>query len=208
MNNAQTPVATAASTAVDVVFPVSGSTLARDHAQALQDALGSQWPWLQSEAQAGIHGIKLVAGTQPQAMLSNRTKLLLRVPTHRAAELLATSGIELMVGGQLIALGAPHTRDLQPHATLYAYRVAAGNADEAAFMAEVTRELSDMGIGGERVCGKRQQLLVAGGVLTTFSLMLHALAPEQSLRVQYLGIGPHRLLGCGIFIPHKSAAAV
>ena len=204
MNNTQTPVATA----VDVVFPVSGSTLARDHAQALQDALSSQWPWLKSEAQAGIHAIKLMPGTQPQAMLSNRTKLLLRAPTHRAPELLTTSSIELMVAGQPMALGAPHTRELQPHATLYAYHVAADNADEVAFMAEVTRELSDMGIGGERVCGKRQQLLIAGGALTTFSLMLHALAPEQSLRVQYLGIGPHRLLGCGIFIPHKSAAAV
>lgn len=204
MSDAPTPVATA----VDVVFPVTGSTLARDHAQALQDALSGQWPWLQSEAQAGIHAIKLVAGTQPQAMLSNRAKLLLRVPTQRAPELLATSAIELMVAGHPMNLGAPHTRELQPHATLYAYHVAASNADEAAFMAEVTEELSDMGIGGERVCGKRQQLLVAGGVLTTFSLMLHALAPEHSLRVQYLGIGPHRLLGCGIFIPHKSAAAV
>lgn len=204
MNNTPTPVATA----VDVVFPVRGSTLARDHAQALQEALSAQWPWLASEAQAGIHGIKLVTGTQPLAMLSNRTKLLLRVPKHRAPDLLATSGIDLVVAGQAMALGTPHTRELQPHATLYAYHVAAANTDEAAFMAGVTRELSDMGIGGERVCGKRQQLLLAGGVLNTFSLMLHALVPEQSLRVQDLGIGPHRLLGCGIFIPHKSAAAV
>jgi len=204
MNSAQSPLASA----VDMVFPISGSSLARDHAQALQEALTGQWPWLKSEAQAGIHAIKLVAGTQPQAMLSHRTKLLLRVPTHRIPELLATSGIELAVAGQPVTLGAPHTRELQPHATLYAYHVAAGNTDEVTFMSEVTEELSAMGIGGERVCGKCQQLLVAGGVLNTFSLMLHALAPEQSLRVQYLGIGPHRLLGCGIFIPHKSAAAV
>ncbi len=194
--------------AVDVVFPLSGSTLARDHAQALQDALSSQWPWLKSEAQAGIHAIKLVHGTQTQAMLSHRSKLLVRVPRQRATELLATTGIDLSVAGQAVKLGTPHTRELLPYATLYAYKLAAANADEVAFMAEVTRELTELGIGGDRVCGMRQQLTYDGGVLDTFSLMLHGLAPEQSLRVQYKGIGPHRLLGCGIFIPHKSADAV
>lgn len=204
MSSAQLPVATA----VDVVFPVNGSTLPRDHAQALLDALCLQWPWLRSESQTGVHGIKLVPGTQPQAMLSHRTRLLLRVPTHRAPELLASTGVDLVVAGEPMRLDTPHTRELLPHATLYAYHVAAASADELAFMAGVTRELADLGIGGERVCGKRQQLTLADGVHNTFSLMLHALAPEQSLRVQCLGIGPHRLLGCGIFIPHKSAAAV
>lgn len=204
MSSAQLPVATA----VDVVFPLNGSTLPRDHAQALLDALCIPWPWLRSESQTGVHTIKLVSGTQPQAMLSHRTKLLLRVPTHRAPELLASAGVDLEVAGESMRLGTPHTRELQPHATLYAYHVAAASADEVAFMAEVTRELAELGIGGERVCGKRQQLTLADGVLNTFSLMLHALAPEQSLRVQCQGVGPHRLLGCGIFIPHKSAAAV
>ena len=204
MNNAQTHVAPA----IDVVFPLSGSTLARDHAQALQVALSGHWPWLKSEAQAGIHAIKLVPGTQSQGILSHRTKLLLRVPTHRAPELLATTGVQLLVAGQPVVLGTPHTRELLPYATLYAYKLAAVNADEVAFMAEVTRELAELGVGGDRVCGMRQQLTYDGGVLDTFSLMLHGLAPEQSLRVQYQGIGPHRLLGCGIFIPHKSADAV
>lgn len=204
MSDTQLPIASA----VDVVFPVSGSILPRDHAQALQEALCHQWPWLESEMQTGIHTIKLVPGTQPQAMLSHRTKLLLRVPTHRAPELLATTGIDLVVADQPMNLGTPHTRALLPHATLYAYNVASASADEVSFMAEVTRELAELGIGGERVCGKRQQLILAGDVLNTFSLMLHALAPEQSVRVQCLGVGPHRLLGCGIFIPHKSAAAV
>lgn len=204
MTSPQTPVATA----VDMVFPVSGSTLPRDHAQALLDALCRQWPWLTSETQAGVHAIKLVPGTQSHALLSHRTKLLLRVPTHRAPEMLATSGINLVVAGLPVKLGPPHVRELLPYATLYAYKLAAANTNEVAFMAEVTRELAELGIGGERVCGMRQQLTHVGGVLNTFSLMLHALAPEQSLRVQYQGIGPHRLLGCGIFIPHKSADAV
>ena len=58
------------------------------------------------------------------------------------------------------------------------------------------------------ICGKRQQRDWPAGVVTTFSLMLHGLTASDSLRLQELGLGRHRLLGCGIFVPHKSAAAV
>ncbi|MCE3273209.1 MAG: Cas6 Crispr, partial [Ramlibacter sp.] len=34
------------------------------------------------------------------------------------------------------------------------------------------------------------------------------LTRAESLRVLRRGIGPQRLLGCGLFVPHKSAAAV
>jgi CRISPR-associated protein Cas6 len=204
MTNPELPIASS----VDVVFPVEGSTLPRDHAQGLLDALCTQWPWLKTEAHSGVHNIKLVQGLSTQAMLSRRTKLLLRVPTHRAPELLGTTAVELFVAGQSVSLGAPHRRELLAHTTLYAYNVAATSEDEVAFMAEVTKELTELGIGGERVCGKSHQLTIDGNPVNTFSLMLHALAPEHSLRVQCHGIGPHRLLGCGIFIPHKSAAAV
>jgi hypothetical protein len=38
--------------------------------------------------------------------------------------------------------------------------------------------------------------------------MLHGLATAASLRVLEAGVGRHRRLGCGLFVPHKSAAAV
>jgi CRISPR-associated protein Cas6 len=193
---------------VDVVFPIDGKFLPRDHTQQLCDALCRQWPQLGQEAQVGIHAIKLVSGGSEPAMLSRRAKLLLRVPRDLAARLLACPGIGLQIDGQTLQLNAPHARDLQPHTTLYAYHVAATSADESAFMADVSRELTALGVLGERVCGKRQQMKLGSGVVNTFSLMLHALAPEQSLRLQHHGIGPHRLFGCGLFIPHKSAAAV
>ncbi|MDD2917542.1 type I-MYXAN CRISPR-associated protein Cas6/Cmx6 [Rhodoferax sp.] len=193
---------------VDLIFPISGRFLPRDHAQPLRDALCSAWPWLEGEPLAGVQGIKLVPGTEPQAMLSRRTKLLLRLSRPRASELLDGPGLDIDVAGHALHLDAPHVRELVPHTTLYAYHVVAADTDEVAFMAAVTRELTDLGIGGERVCGKRQRMTLASGVVTTFSLMLHGLAPEPSLHLQQHGIGPHRLLGCGIFIPHKSAAAV
>lgn len=193
---------------VDVVFPMDAQTLPRDHAQALQLALCAQWSWLASEPLAGIHPIKVVHGLGESALLSRRVRLMLRLGASRAAELLSFQGTVLKVAGEGLRLGVPHLRELQPHATLYAYRVAADNGDELAFMAAVDRELGELGIDGVPVCGLRHRMQVSGRPVDTFSLMLHQLAPRQSLLLQRCGVGPRRLLGCGLFVPHKSAAAV
>jgi CRISPR-associated protein Cas6 len=193
---------------VDAVFALDGQALPREHAQALREALCAQLAWLASEPHAGIHPIKMVLGNEQQALLSRRARLLLRVRLRRMQALTALTGIELDVGGHRVRLGTPHVRKLVPHATVYAYRVASDSADEAQFMAAVGRELAQLEIAGERVCGKHQRMTLAGRTLDAFSLMLHGLAPEQSLRLQQHGLGPHRLWGCGIFVPHKSAAAV
>ncbi len=197
-----------ADTAVDAVFPIKGQTLPRDHAQPLRELLCARWPWLATDERAAVHPIKVVHGNDDQALLSQRARLVLRVAACRADELLALTPLELDVAGHRVDLGRPHLRPLQAHSTLYAYKVALGDGDESAFMAEIERELKELEIGGERVCGKRQRMTVQGALLDTFSLMLHALPAQQSLRLQQHGLGPHRLLGCGIFVAHKSAAAV
>ena len=193
---------------VEAIFPLEGRTLPRDHAQALLSALAEQLPWLRSDAAAGILPLKLVSGPESLALLSQRTRLILRVNANRLDELKALCGVQLDVAGHALRVGAVHLRMLQPLATLYAYRVAASSGDESEFMQTMESELAALSIAGERVCGKRQSMRVDGREMTTFSMMLHALAPEQSLRLQQHGLGPHRLLGCGLFVPHKSAAAV
>ncbi len=203
-----TVLAAVADTVVEAVFPLEGQALPGDHAQALLDALTAQMPWLPHDDGAGIHPMKLVSGTGSLALLSRRTRLILRVHANRLEELKASEGVELEVAGNTLRLGAVHLRALQPLATLYAYRVAATTADESAFMQAMEAELSALAVAGERVCGKRQILRVNQQEMVTFSMMLHGLVPEQSLRLQQHGLGPHRLLGCGLFVPHKSAAAV
>lgn len=193
---------------VDLVFPVTGQFLPRDHAQSLKEALCEAWPWLEAESLAAVHTIKLVTGAEPLAMLSGRAKLMVRLSRERAQALMSCDPIDLTVAGHALRLAAPHLHELVPHTTLYAYRVAASDADEVAFMQGMAAELANLGITGERVCGKRQQLSLAHGTVIAFSLMLHGLAPAPSLHLQQQGLGPYRLQGCGIFIPHKSAAAV
>lgn len=193
---------------VDLVFPVVGRDLPRDHAQELQQALTVRLPWLSTDTVAGIHSLKLVPGNEATGLLSRRSRLLLRVSAQRCDELKPLVGFDLNVAGHSLRVGVAHVRELLPHATLYAYKVLAQSPDEVEFMATVATELAKLGIKGEQVCGKRQQMNVSGKALNVFSLMLHQLLPEHSLRLQQQGLGGYRQLGCGIFVPHKSAAAV
>ena len=194
--------------AIDVIFSLQGQSLPPDHAQALQVALCAVLPWLETDAIAAVLPLKLVPGGSEHGLLSKRTQLILRVADRRMEELLALAGTELSVAGCRLRLDNPHPRDLRPIATLYAYKVAAETQDEISFVQDMEKELTKLAVGGHLVCGKRGQMVVAGQPLSIFSLMLHGLPPEQSLRLQQKGLGPHRLLGCGVFVPHKSAAAV
>ncbi len=196
------------STSVDLVFQASGTVLPREHAPELAAALCAHWPWLAEEALAGVHPLRLADGGGNTAFVSARTRLWLRVPVHRAADLLARPKVELQVLGHALRLAGPHARELVPHSTVYAHRVSAASAQESEFMALVHGALADQGIMGQRVCGRYQRLGTEQAPRHAFSLMLHDLTPEQSLCVQRFGLGPHRLWGCGLFVPHKSAAAV
>jgi CRISPR-associated protein Cas6 len=193
---------------VDLVFPLGGHSLPRDSAPALRVALQRELPWLEQEPLAGIHPLKLVPGTDAEALLSQRTRLFLRLPRTRIDAATGLAGRSLQLGDQAVMLGQPHPRELLPHRTLYAYAVAAQADDEIAFVQAMNDELQSLQVRSQVICGKRQQRDWPAGALTTFSLMLHGLTQVDSLLLQERGLGRHRLLGCGIFVPHKSAAAV
>ena len=195
-------------TMVDVAFALAGTHLPRDHGLALFRALVEQIPWLAEDPLAGVHAVKVVPGYGARGLLSQRARLLLRVPGARVEALAPLAGCTLSVAGCVLRLGEPRPRALLPHGTLFAPVVAAESADEAAFMQAVTDTLRALQIDAHSVCGRRRQVGTAGGPVTGFSLMLHGLSAADSLRVQCAGVGPHRLLGCGIFVPHRSAAAV
>lgn len=201
-----------ASTLVDLVFPLSGRCLPRDHGEPLGWALQAALPWLTDVPGAAVHPVNLVHGTGGDvgdlALISRRARLLLRLPAAFSGAAAALADHTLDVGGCPVQVGAPHARELLPHATLYAHAVAAPDDDEARFSQLVQAELVRLQVRAPWVCGKRHTRRVAGQGLTTFSLMVHALPGADSLRLQEHGMGGHRLFGCGIFVPHKSAAAV
>jgi len=197
---------------VDVVFPVIGTQLTRDHRLALATALEAALPWLAEHPGPALHRINTVPGTGPVALLSQRARLILRMPRQRFDAAQALAGTQLDVGGHRLRLGDPHLRELLPHGTLYADFVAAPGSDqdsgEAAFLDAVDAELTQRHVACKRVCGRRQAIETDAGTLTGYSLMLFGLGIGDSLRILEAGVGDQHRLGCGLFVPHRSAAAV
>jgi CRISPR-associated protein Cas6 len=196
----------AAADMIDVAFALDGQALPHEYRYALAEALQRRLPWLGSEPRAGVHRLNLVRAGGSDDLLSRRTRLTLRVPRERAGEACALAGAELQVGLHRVRTGRAQWRELLPHGTLYAHLVAADSPDEAAFVESMRGELAALGLRSQPVCGRWQT--VEAGRLVGCSLMLTALDSEQSLRVLQQGLGRHRSLGCGLFVPHKSAAAV
>ncbi|MEO5343918.1 MAG: type I-MYXAN CRISPR-associated protein Cas6/Cmx6, partial [Gammaproteobacteria bacterium SHHR-1] len=205
---------------VDLSFRIQCRQLPVDHIHALSQALTSALPWLLEEPRAAIHPIH-AAGSQngwnrprhsPDELLqlSKRTRLRLRLPQHRLQAAEALSGQTLEVAGHPLTLGQTQIKPLAKLDCLFArHLVCAQDLSEADFLQGVADELKAMDIGIRKaLSGKSVHIHTPQGGLHTRSLLLASLPLEESLRLQQRGLGQHRLLGCGIFIPHKGIEAV
>ncbi len=185
----------------DIVFPVSGHALPANYAFLLWQEAVRVLPWLTDEPAAGI--LPMHQPESPDcAFLSKRARMVLRVPVNRVQEARNLSGQVLDVGEHEIALGEARERPLHPHATLHAQLVAS-EAREEGFMKEVAAGLAGLGIGCQSICGRGLVLPGSEGRVAGYSLVVHELKPEDSLRLQWAGLGSGRHFGCGIFVPYK-----
>jgi CRISPR-associated protein Cas6 len=193
---------------VDVAFAVRGDVLPREYRRALAQAVVLALPWLSSQQPpAAVHRLNLsTGGGDASALLSRRTRLTLRVRRERAADALRLAGARLSIDGHELSLGEAHVRELLPWGTLYAHFVASEQDDEAAFLRCIESELAALGVSCRAICGRAQR--ADAGRLHGYSVMLDGLSAADALRMQERGLGAHRELGCGVFVPHKSAAAV
>jgi hypothetical protein len=58
------------------------------------------------------------------------------------------------------------------------------------------------------LCGTETIITTPDKEIKTRSLMLADLSVEESVTLQMKGLGTHRWLGCGLFIPHKDIKEV
>jgi CRISPR-associated protein Cas6 len=193
--------------AIDMVFPLSGNSLRPDYALPLWQSLRVMLPWLVDEPSAGILPIAGASVGDGVLYLGQRAHLTLRLPQGRVADATALSGLQLDLGGG-ITIGEARLRALHATPAQYSPCVALGCEAEEAFLAECTTRLSEIGVNCSLVCGRAQMKSGEGGEIRGFSLLLHGLTAAHSLSIQQLGLGEARKLGCGIFVPHKTATAV
>jgi CRISPR-associated protein Cas6 len=186
---------------IDVVFEISGGTLPPAYPYALWNELTRLLPQLGNDEKVGVIPLR-VAESNEGMLLPKRAKLVLRLPQELAEIAAGLAQKQMRVSGSELSLGSCKTRPIQPYSTLHAQLVT-GADDEISFVAEVGSALAAMGVEAKLICGQHHSLAGGERAISGYSLVLHDLTPEGSLRVQCAGLGKERRFGCGIFVPYK-----
>jgi CRISPR-associated protein Cas6 len=191
---------------IDVVFDLKGGLIPDDYAFELWNEVVRILPWLEAENSAGIlplRGSKHSEGL----LLAKRTKLVVRLPQALSVRVAELSGQQLAVGSGVLQVEAAAARPFQPYPTLHAHLVES-EMDEVLFLADISEKLQDLGVNCKWICGKRVTVTGEARSISGYSLVLHDLKPEGSLRVQSVGLGGNRRFGCGIFVPYKEISGL
>ncbi len=202
----------------DLVFKLRGDSLDIDHAHALSEALQRHLSAAIC-ARIGVHGIRLAGSgngwNRPEKIdaelpLSRRARLIIRVQQDDSDALTQITNQTLQVGSQAVEIGASSVRKLSDMSTMYARAIRCDREQsEDDFMQEVAVQLAAMGINvSKMMCGKSGAIRAGDETIFTRALLVADLKPEESVRLQQRGVGEGRLLGCGLFVPHKGIDAV
>ena len=191
---------------VDVVFGLNGSSVPASYPFLLWSELVRCLPWLSVEGSAGVHPFRGSTSGE-NLLLSKRTKLILRVPAERAAQLDTLSGQQLIINGSVLLVGEARDRQLQAATTLHSYCVES-ILDEVEFISDMKQKLQAMNIPCNLICDKYRKISDGKNSLSGYGLVLHDLKPAASLHIQRTGLGGARHFGCGIFVPFKAISGL
>lgn len=203
---------------VDIVFKLQGTRLIVDHAQSLASAICECLPTA-SHDKIGVHRIRIAESgngwTRPdeplaEMHLSRRTRLVIRVAKSEFEQVSDLSGFDLNLGGEALKLGSTSIRNLSGLTTLFSHGIVCdASQSESEFLKEMALTLSQMSIDVKKmICGRSQTIRSNRGPIFSRALMVADLTPAESVELQQQGIGTDRLLGCGLFIPHKGIEPV
>lgn len=204
-------------TVVDLAFAIQCKTLPVDHAWALYRAIAPLLPWLEDEPLAGIHPLHVAESAhgwqrpeEPDALLhlSRRTRLVLRLPDERIEEARGLEGERISVDGHEMHIGEATLHTLSRSTSLFARRVVMRKAEsEDDFLRRQLDEMAALCVRPKKLLpGLSHLLRTGGGALRTCLLSVEGLSLEEAFVLQMRGVGSHRHLGCGIFVPHKPLA--
>lgn len=195
---------------INVSFSLAGNQLPADHGYLAYSAI--------SKSLSSLHGvdwlaIELISGFPSGrgliALSERDATLRLRIPADHYRDVLPLAGKRLDIGGHQIRLGLPVARPLEPAPSLYARVVTIKKFTEAEpFLEAVSRQLESLDVKGrpelprdEQGRYRRRIVTIHGKSVVGFSVAVHDLNEEDSLRLQSSGIGGRRAMGCGIFNP-------
>jgi CRISPR-associated protein Cas6 len=205
---------------IDLAYKIGCPTIPLDHAYSLSSALLKVLPWLADEEHAGVHLIHGAASgngwyrpedTENELLhLPRRTRMRLRIPNHRLQDAQALSGQTLEIDGHPLEVGKSDVFKLSSLSTLFSrYVITREDLDETQFLDMAAGQLSALDIPGRKMLsGITHTMNFPDGKVFTRSLMVADLEPEESVRLQRIGLGEGRTYGCGLFLPHKGIKPV
>ena len=216
---------------INVAFALSGKQLPADHGYLLYSAISRLTdrggrPTVSAGVASGtgvppvspLHktdwlGIELISGFPSGpgliALPDRDATLRLRIPANHYRDVLPLAGKRLDIGGHQIRLGLPVARPIEPAPSLYARVVTIKKFTEAApFLEAVNRQLDALDVKGtadlprdEQGRYRRRIVTIHGKSVVGFSVAVHELNDDDSLKLQSFGVGGRRAMGCGIFNP-------
>ncbi len=200
----------------DAVFSIRAKVLPMDHAYLLSQGLLKHLPWL-AEVNAGIFDISVADGNgweQDESGLyypSKRSKLNIRVPQEKLEIVRELAGKTLDLGDYSVdIIKALDSKLMSNMQIVFAKHVACDkSASEEEFLQVAFTQLQVLGIQPKKMmAGLQRSITTPDGTIHTRSLMVADMRKVESVTLQEQGIGEHRLLGCGLFLPQKGIESV
>jgi len=190
---------------VDLAFRLTGSKVPVDHGYALYSAISRVVPEIHEAKNVGVHPIRGTYSGNGELMLRESSRLVVRLESDQIGQFLKLAGKKLEVDTCSFRIGVPEVRLLRPRAALYSRLVTIkGFMDPATFMEAAKRQVEKIEIEPEIHVGERRTFRVKDKQVIGFELTVSGLDPEGSLRLQEIGIGGRRHMGCGIFVPNRA----
>jgi CRISPR-associated protein Cas6 len=206
---------------VDLCFKINCKQIPTMHAWELSQAMFQALPWLEQDAEVGIHQIHgATTGNgwerPPDGELmhlSRRAKMNLRVPKDKIEDAKSLTGQTLDIAGCSVEVGEATVKLLSPIQTIFSRYIivpeGVSEDDENAFVEWLVEELKQRDIAVRKMlCGIGHSITTPEAEHATRSVMIADLDKPTSLKLQEKGVGEGRHLGCGIFLPHKGIRAV
>jgi len=202
---------------IDLVFSIKAKTLPLNHAWALSRETLKHLPWFAEDPIAGIHQIHVAESNngwmrpdddEENALLypSRRTKMTLRIPIEKIEEAKKLSGVILDIDDHSLQLGSSKKKIFSNASVIFSrYVLSDVSETEHDFLSRMSQELAAKTNFKVKkmLCGKSHVIKTPDKDLTTRHLMIADLDSDTSIKIQQLGLGESRILGCGLFLPHK-----
>lgn len=209
---------------IDLSFRLLGDQLPVDHGYALYSSISHQFARLHTADWLAIHTINGLALGGRTLRLTPKSRLQLRLPPERLPDVLPLAGKQLLLTDQSreypIRLAVPEVYALKPSPSLHSRCVVIKvseaeksnrQPDREMFLKALHTQMKDREIGGEVWIDERKDkqgrelsrriLHIKGKAIIGYAVRISGLKPDDSIKLQEVGLGGKQKMGCGIFIP-------